>query len=244
MAIGLGYSSPPPPLVLLPLAVERIGRPFVLLCILDPNPLRVVGWSSPTQQHPPSLQMMGRTFSRHPNKRRTAVCKLSPPSRKGSTTRPGRGCRNGKKKTRSVQYTLRWRPVGNRWPLVCNRWRLVCNRWRLVCNRWRLVGNRWRLVCNRWRLVCNRWRLVGSHQTSESGCHSKKKRGGGEHPYGTPCVPAKLRRSEEHTTSVLASLFAISRWLPDVRAWNQVKGYCRGLRSTSAPWKALGTALH
>ena len=75
-----------------------------------------------------------------------------------------------KKKTRSVQYARRWRPVGN-------RWRLVCNRWRLVCNRWRLVGNRWRLVCNRWRLVCNRWRLVGSHQTSESGCHSRKKKG-------------------------------------------------------------------
>ena len=103
------------------------------------------------------------------------------------------------KKTRSVQYALRWRPVGNRWRLVCNRWRLVgnrwrlvCNRWRLVCNRWRLVGNRWRLVGNRWRLVgnrwrlvCNRWRLVGSHQTSESGCHSKKKKGG-ERPYGTP----------------------------------------------------------
>ena len=30
-----------------------------------------------------------------------------------------------KKKTRSVQYTLRWRPVGNRWRLVGNRWRLV-----------------------------------------------------------------------------------------------------------------------
>ena len=63
-------------------------------------------------------------------------------------------------------------------------WRLVGNRWPLVCNRWRLVGNRW-------RLVCNRWRLVGSHQTSESRCHSKKK-GGGERPYGTPwsvCVP-------------------------------------------------------
>ena len=83
-----------------------------------------------------------------------------------------------KKKTRSVQYALRWRPVGN-------RWRLVGNRWRLVCNRWRLVGNRWRLVCNRWRLVCNRWRLVGSHQTSESGCHSKIKKKG-ERPYGTP----------------------------------------------------------
>ena len=103
-----------------------------------------------------------------------------------------------KKKTRSVQYALRWRPVGNRWRLVGNRWRLVgnrwrlvgnrwrlvgnrwwlvCNRWRLVCNRWRLVGNRWRLVCNRWRLVGNRWRLLGSHQTSESGCHSKKKKG-------------------------------------------------------------------
>ena len=40
----------------------------------------------------------------------------------------------------------------------------------------RLVGNRRRLVCNRWRLVGNRWRLVGSHQTSESGCHGKKKR--------------------------------------------------------------------
>ena len=52
----------------------------------------------------------------------------------------------GEKKTRSVQYALRWRPV---------------------CNRWRLVGNRW-------RLVGNRWRLVGSHQTSESACHSKK----------------------------------------------------------------------
>ena len=103
-----------------------------------------------------------------------------------------------KKKTRSVQYALRWRSVGNRWrlvgnrwPLVCNRWRLVGNRWPLVCNRWRLVGNRWRLVCkrwrlvgNRWRLVGNRWRLVGSHQTSESGCHSKKKKG--ERPYGTP----------------------------------------------------------
>ena len=48
------------------------------------------------------------------------------------------------KKNRSVQYALQWRPV-------CNRWRLVCNRW---------------------RLVCNRWRLVGSHRTSESGCHS------------------------------------------------------------------------
>ena len=84
----------------------------------------------------------------------------------------GRGCRTEKKKrkTRSVQYALRWRPVGN-------RWRLVGNRWRLVCNRWRLVGNRWRLVGNRWRLVGNRWQLVGSHQTSESGCHSKKKRG-------------------------------------------------------------------
>ena len=88
-----------------------------------------------------------------------------------------------KKKTRSVQYTLRWRPVGNRWRpvgnrwrLVGNRWRLVGNRWRLVGNRWRLVGNRWRLVGNRWRLVGNRWRLVGSHQTSESGCHSKKKK--------------------------------------------------------------------
>ena len=66
----------------------------------------------------------------------------------------------GKKKPRSVQYALRWR----------------------------LVGNRWRLVCNRWRLVCNRWRLVGSHQTSESGCHSKTKGGGGgECPSGTPC---------------------------------------------------------
>ena len=32
-----------------------------------------------------------------------------------------------KKKTRSVQYALRWRPVGNRWRLVGNRWRLVCN---------------------------------------------------------------------------------------------------------------------
>ena len=31
------------------------------------------------------------------------------------------------KKTRSVQYALRWRPVGNRWRLVVNRWRLVCN---------------------------------------------------------------------------------------------------------------------
>ena len=81
----------------------------------------------------------------------------------------------------------RWRLVGNRWQLVGNRWRLVCNRWRLVCNRWRLVGNRWRLVCNRWRLVCNRWRLVGSHQTSESGCHSKKKKKGAR-PYGTPWV--------------------------------------------------------
>ena len=68
-------------------------------------------------------------------------------------------------KTRSVQYALRWRLVGN-------RWRLVCNRWRLVGNRWRLVGNR--------------WRLVGSHQTSESGCHSKNRGGGGECPYGTP----------------------------------------------------------
>ena len=65
-----------------------------------------------------------------------------------------------KKKTRSVQYALRWRPVGN-------RWRLVGNRWRLVCNRWRLVGNRWRLVCN----VCDA--IV------------KKK---GERPYGTPCM--------------------------------------------------------
>ena len=83
-----------------------------------------------------------------------------------------RGCRNEKKKNRSVQYALRWRPVGNRW--------------RLVGNQWRLVGNRWRLVGNRWRLVGNRWRLVGSHQTSESGCHSKKKGGGGERPYGTP----------------------------------------------------------
>ena len=57
----------------------------------------------------------------------------------------------------------------------------------------RPVGNRWRPVGNRWRLVCNRWRLVGSHQTSESGCHSKKvkKKGGGgvECPYGTPCTP-------------------------------------------------------
>ena len=59
------------------------------------------------------------------------------------------------KKTRSVQYALRWRPVGNRWRLVGNRWRLVCNRWRLVGNQWRLVCNRWWLVGNRWRLVCN-----------------------------------------------------------------------------------------
>ena len=53
---------------------------------------------------------------------------------------------------------------------------------------------RWRPVDNRWRLVGNRWRLVGSHETSESGCHSKKKRGGGgERPYGTPCcVQANL----------------------------------------------------
>ena len=63
----------------------------------------------------------------------------------------------GKKQTRIVQYALRWRLVGNRW---------------------RLVGNRWRLVGNRWRLVGNRWRLVGSHHTSESGCHSKKKKRG------------------------------------------------------------------
>ena len=45
------------------------------------------------------------------------------------------------KKTRSVQYALRWRLVGNRW-----------------------------------RLVGNQWRLVGSRQTSEGGCHSKKKK--------------------------------------------------------------------
>ena len=70
----------------------------------------------------------------------------------------------------------RWRLVGNRWRLVGNQWRLVGNRWRLVGNRWRLVGNRWRLVDNRWRLVGNQWRLVGSHQTSASGCHSKKKK--------------------------------------------------------------------
>ena len=41
-----------------------------------------------------------------------------------------------KKKTRSVQYALRWRLVGNRWQLVGNRWRLVGNRWWLVGNRW------------------------------------------------------------------------------------------------------------
>ena len=81
----------------------------------------------------------------------------------GPPSAPG-GAIMKKTKTRSVQYALRWRPVGNRW---------------------RLVGNRWRLVGNRWRLVGNRWRLVGSHQTSESGCHSKKKKG--ERPYGTPC---------------------------------------------------------
>ena len=34
--------------------------------------------------------------------------------------------------------------------------------------------------------VCNRWRLVGSHQTSESGCLSKKKKKA-ERPYGNPC---------------------------------------------------------
>ena len=62
---------------------------------------------------------------------------------------PSGGAIMKKKKTRSVQYALRWR----------------------------LVGNRWRLVGNRWRLVGNRWRLVGTHQTSESGCHSKKKKG-------------------------------------------------------------------
>ena len=39
-----------------------------------------------------------------------------------------------KKKTRSVQYALHWRLVGNRWQLVGNRWRLVGNRWRLVGN--------------------------------------------------------------------------------------------------------------
>ena len=33
----------------------------------------------------------------------------------------------------------------------------------------------------------NRWRLVGSHQTSESGCHSKKRKKA-ERPYGTPCL--------------------------------------------------------
>ena len=33
-----------------------------------------------------------------------------------------RGCRNGKKKTRSVQSALRWRLVGNRWQLEGNRW--------------------------------------------------------------------------------------------------------------------------
>ena len=82
-----------------------------------------------------------------------------PPGQQRSAMAPPRHAAGGavmkKKKTRSVQYALRWRPVGNRW--------------RLVCNRWRLVGSRW-------RLVCNRWRLVGSHQTSESGCHSKKKK--------------------------------------------------------------------
>ena len=34
-----------------------------------------------------------------------------------------------KKKTRSVQYALQWRLVGNRWRLVGNRWRLEGNRW-------------------------------------------------------------------------------------------------------------------
>ena len=42
-------------------------------------------------------------------------------------------------------------------------------------------------MCNRWRLVGNRWRLVGSHQTSESGCLSKKKKKKkAERPYGNP----------------------------------------------------------
>ena len=35
-----------------------------------------------------------------------------------------------------VQYTLRWRLVGNRWQLVGNRWRLVGNRWQLEGKRW------------------------------------------------------------------------------------------------------------
>ena len=131
----------------------------------------------PTPPHPPHNQNTFRPTEsrnvqwREANRRRQrqtnqnhGLIAIPPP--------PG-GAVMKKKKTRSVQYALRWRPVGNRW--------------RLVGNRWRLVGNRWRLVGNRWRLVGNRWRLVGSHQTSESGCHSKKKKG--ERPYGTPCPP-------------------------------------------------------
>ena len=40
-----------------------------------------------------------------------------------------RGCRNEKKKTRSVQYALQWRLVGNRWRLVGNQWQLEGNCW-------------------------------------------------------------------------------------------------------------------
>ena len=87
------------------------------------------------------------------------------------------------KKTRSVQYALRWRPV----------------------------GNQWRLVCNQWRLVCNQWRLVGGHQTSESECHSKKK-GGAERPYGTPCRWHRVRSHQRnHSTMVLSILRPMHR---------------------------------
>ena len=38
-----------------------------------------------------------------------------------------------KKKTRSVQYALRWRLVGNRWQLVGNGWQLEGNRLGVTC---------------------------------------------------------------------------------------------------------------
>ena len=112
-----------------------------------------------------------------------------------------RGCRNEKKKKLGVSNTLyhggRWVTDGGwcvtdgGWCVTDGGWCVTDGGWCVTDSGWWVTDGSWCVIDGGWWVTDGGWWVATKHQRVDA--IVKKRGGGGERPYGTPCPPETSR---------------------------------------------------